>query len=96
MTRNETVNLGRLTWGLIGAALLLQVVIFVYAFSATAGQRDKVAAINRFIFCSLDRAEKTIPTLDYYKRHPEELASQLALIREQKAEFTPPSPPCVP
>ena len=95
MTGNAK-DLGRITWGLIGAAVLLQVVIFAVALNTAAESRVKVDAINRFIYCTLDRSEKTLPTIDYYVRHPGELEEQLMLVREQKADFTPPPEPCSP
>lgn len=94
MSERTSNDFSRIVWGLIGVALLLQVVIFVYAFSATGAQRQKVDAINRFIYCSLQRSEKSLPSVAYYRSHQAELAEQLRLIREQEHEFTPPPKPC--
>ena len=35
----------------------------------------------------LERAQKTLPTFAYFKEHPNEMRTQLALIREQLAEL---------
>ena len=88
--------LGRLTWGLIGFAVVLQVVIFSYAINASVEGQAKVDAINRFIYCTLERSQRTLPTIQYYREHPGELEVQLALVREQQAEFAPPPEPCSP
>jgi len=42
-----------------------------------------------YIYNSIIRSEKTLPTISYYKHHPDELTNQLKLIREAKADFVP-------
>lgn len=93
---NDAKQFGRLVWTLIATAVVLQAVIFAYAFQAAADGRTNIAEIDHFIYCSLDRSERTLPTIDYYREHPDELEEQLELVREQKMEFTPPPEPCVP
>lgn len=46
---------------------------------------DRVALRN-YIDQQLDRAETTLPTLDYYRQHPVELRKQLDLLGKQRAE----------
>lgn len=45
--------------------------------------------LERYAYQSALRAEKTLPTLAYYKQHPDELRNALAQTRDQARFFTP-------
>lgn len=56
-----------------------------------ARQRETCAAINEvkstlvsYIDQQLNRAAKSLPTIEYYKQHPVELGRQLAAIERQR------------
>lgn len=51
---------------------------------ATLNQSN--ASLHKYIDTQLARAEKTLPTLDYYKQHPSELHDALNRIIEQRRE----------
>ena len=75
--------------------VLVQAFVLTYAVVKTREQRAQIDAVNHFIYCAIERSEKTLPTIDYYRRHPGELAEQLASLAAQKRAFVPPPEPCV-
>lgn len=45
------------------------------------------AAWVEYVDKQIGRAKKTLPTIDYYRKHPVELGKQLALLDRQKNEL---------
>lgn len=37
-----------------------------------------------YVLPQLERAEQTLPSLDYYRQHPDELVEQLGVVRQQR------------
>lgn len=83
------------SWIVGGLAFLLVVTVTGFAAAAwivvdsrssvTASQERSDQALACYIEPQLDRAEKTLPTLQYYKDNPKELAAQIKLIKQQRA-----------
>ncbi len=46
--------------------------------------------IRSYVRLTATRALKTVPTIAYYKEHPEELGRQIEAIRAQRDAFSPP------
>lgn len=44
------------------------------------------ATLSDYILDQIARSEKSLPTLDYYKEHPDELSDVLNNLRKQKAD----------
>lgn len=94
-----TVNSRRfisVIYAFMAFGIIAQTATLAYAVRQSGGQQERIDSVNRFIYCTLDRSEKTLPTIDYYRVHPDELARQLSLVREQKEQFDPPPEPCNP
>lgn len=70
---------------IIGVILAVLIVggIATYAIKQ---QQAADRALACYILPQLDRAETTLPSLDYYKSHPEELRDQLAIIAQQREQ----------
>jgi hypothetical protein len=80
-----------LTLGLI--VLLLGLLWWNNHAGLNAKQQQNCQAINNerqailnYIDQQLDRAEKSLPTIGYYKQHPVELGRQLAAINLQRQD----------
>ena len=49
-------------------------------------QNSERSALRDYISAQIDRAEKSIPTLNYYQHHPVELGRALSNLASQRAE----------
>ncbi len=63
-------------------AVTVMLVTTVVLVSRTRDRQNQALAC--YVLPQLDRAEQTLPTLEYYRLHPKELAGQLDLIRSQR------------
>ena len=44
---------------------------------------------NEYIVQSTQRAEKSLPTISYYREHPSELQAQMKILKAQEKRFQP-------
>lgn len=74
-------------------ALLLIALGLGVLYTALDRSRDRcreVQDVRAYIFEASQRSIVNLPTLDYYKTHPSELATQLAALRTQRDRFSEP------
>lgn len=87
-------------WSVLGLALALLCaasIALVWAVRVNSQERASVdrricVAVNKVnttIETTLHRSLKTLPTITYYKEHPDELVQQIALVRQEITEFKP-------
>src|SRR6187401_2719542 len=89
-------------WATTAALIaLLAVLVYGQLNGVPAQSRDAVGkttdvcqAVNelkdgfhKFVDAQLDRAAKSLPTIDYYRSHPVELGRQLALLKQQHEDI---------
>lgn len=88
------------TWFALVLSILVLVassVALVVAVGLNASQRaatdtkicKAVNRVNTTIEQQLRRSQQTLPTLSYYKAHPDELTTQLELINDEIVAFKP-------
>lgn len=77
------------TWIVVGALVLM--LVLSQRSGVAARQVETCQAINEvkaalvtYIDQQLDRSAKSLPTIDYYKRHPVELGRALANLERQR------------
>lgn len=59
-------------------------VVLITTGRASDRQYQSDQALACYVQPQFDRAEKTLPTITYYRQHPKELEDQLALIAENR------------
>lgn len=77
---------------MVASSIALVVTVAVNNHSARSTDRKICEGVNRVnitIIATLKRNEATIPKLQYYKDHPEELARQEAEIAAEIVKFQP-------
>ena len=74
------------------AVLILTIValVFLYAADKSQGRCSDLQDIRSYVLQSTNRAIKSLPTIAYYKEHPEEQARALGNLQSQRQEFSAP------
>lgn len=76
---------------LILATVAVALIVFNIASTIAVGQYNchQINHLNSYNLAAIKRAEKTLPTIAYYKKHPAELAVQQKYLHEQESNFSP-------
>ena len=93
----------RVLWPLM--ALVVFVLVLALAFAGVVAHDSQARARDRadlvmqnclaiehlksYAYATAIRSLKTLPTIAYYKQHPDELQAALGQVREQRAFFAP-------
>lgn len=73
------------------AAIIVVVLgMFLYASDKSQGRCNDLQDLRSYVLNSTDRAIKSLPTVAYYKDHPEEMARAIRNLEEQRDEFDTP------
>ncbi len=74
-------------------ALLISIITLIMAtFTRSVAIRNNCQSIqklNSYVYVGTQRALKSLPTIAYYKEHPNELAYQVQQLKEQEKFFKP-------
>ena len=70
--------------------ILVVFVMFTYASNKSQGRCEDLQSLRSYVLHSTDRAIKSLPTIAYYKEHPEEQARALGNLQSQRQEFSAP------
>lgn len=73
----------------IGIALGVGVLNGLWTLRSTTSNCHRIAQLEQVIQIQVKRSIKTLPTISYYRLHPDELQHQLALARDELRAFTP-------
>lgn len=79
---------------LLGVSLLLVGAVFYNQHLGTVAQARNTcerlntanSTLSDYILDQIDRSEKSLPTIEYYQNHPDELSQALTNIRKQRAD----------
>lgn len=74
---------------LVAIIVILTVILFGFALAVGGyfivhNQHQSNKALACYIIPQIDRAQQTLPTLQYYKDNPKELAQQMSLLQDQR------------
>lgn len=74
------------------AAMVIAAMIFLFLFaSSTSDSRcNDVQDLRSYVLGSTNRAIKTLPTISYYRDHPDERDAALNNLEQQRQEFATP------
>ena len=78
---------------IIGSATLILacvLVMFFYASSKSQGRCEDLQSLRAYVLSSTNRAIKSLPTISYYKAHPDERAKAVLNLQRQRDEFATP------
>lgn len=81
-------------WALL-VALIANVALYLGLAGVARGSCRDVEEIKAYVAAAITRSVETLPTIDYYREHPDELAEQLARLRQQADDFKPSTCPGV-
>lgn len=73
----------------IGIMLGIGVLNGLWTLRSTTSNCQRIAQLEQVIQIQIRRSLSTLPTLAYYKQHPDELQHQLVLAKAELRAFTP-------
>ena len=70
--------------------ILIMTFVFLFAGHTSQNRCEELQGIRTYILGATDRAISSLPTIDYYKKHPAEKARALENLQNQRDEFATP------
>lgn len=72
-----------------GYVMILVVIMAVFLYAGHTSQQrcEDLQGIRAYILGATDRAISSLPTIDYYKSHPQEKRRALENLQNQREEF---------
>jgi hypothetical protein len=64
--------------------------VFLFASSTSDSRCNDLQDLRAYVLGSTNRAIKSLPTISYYREHPDERANALANLTQQRDEFSTP------
>ena len=68
-------------------AILLMGVVFFWGASSSRNRCEDLQDVRSYVLESTNRAIDSLPTIDYYRTHPDELNKAMENLQRQKAVF---------